>query len=84
MLDEFAEHLKEVKQEVLEHHSSFVTHNFTNALRECEESLEAALSMIGGLFLHDFITMDDYMSMTQTLLSAHAKYLEFIEGKIPD
>lgn len=84
MLDEFTEHLKEVKQEVLEHHSSFVTRNFTNALKECEESLESALSIVGGLFLHDFMSMDEYVSTTQILLSAHAKYLEFIEEKIPD
>nr|DAM47523.1 MAG TPA: hypothetical protein [Caudoviricetes sp.] len=84
MLDEFIEHLKEVKEEVLEHHSAFVRKNFTNALRECEESLESALSMVGGLFLHDFMSMEEYVSMTQTLLSAHAKYLDFIEGKIPD
>ena len=84
MLDEFVNHLKEVKESVREHHSAFVRKNFSNALKECEDSLEAALSMIGDFFLHDFITMDDYMSMTQTLLSAHVKYLEFIEGKIPN
>lgn len=84
MLDEFTEHLKEVKEEVLEHHSTFVRKNFSNALKECEESLECALSMVGGLFLHDFISMDDYVTVTQTLLAAHAKYLDFIEEKIPD
>ena len=84
MLDEFIEHLKEVKQEVLEHHSSFVARNFINALKECEESLETALSMVGGFFLHDFISMDEYVSATQILLAAHVKYLEFIEEKIPD
>lgn len=84
MLDEFTENLKEVKESVREHHSAFVRKNFTNAIRECEESLESALSMVGGLFLHDFMSMDEYVSMTQTLLSAHAKYLDFIEGKIPD
>lgn len=84
MLDEFIENLKEVKEEVKEHHSSFVRKNFASALKECEESLESALSMIGGLFLHDFITMDEYTTMSRTLLSAHEKYLEFIEGKIPD
>nr|DAK83212.1 MAG TPA: hypothetical protein [Caudoviricetes sp.] len=84
MLDEFVNHLKEVKESVREHHSAFVRKNFSNALKECEDSLEAALSMIGGLFLHEFITMDEYVHMSSILLSAHAKYLEFIEGKIPD
>ena len=84
MLVEFSENLKEVKESVRKHHSSFVRKNFTNALKECEESLEAALSMVGGLFLHDFMSMDEYVSTTQILLAAHAKYLEFIEEKIPD
>ena len=84
MLDEFAENLKEVKESVREHHSSFVRKNFGGALEECEKSLESALSMIGRLFIHDFITMDDYIHMSGTLLSAHEKYLEFIEEKIPD
>jgi hypothetical protein len=84
MLDEFIENLKEVKDNVREHHSSFVRKNFSSALEECEKSLESALSMIGSLFLHDFITMDDYLHMSATLLSAHEKYLEFIEEKIPD
>lgn len=84
MLDEFTENLKEVKESVREHHSDFVRKNFASALKGCEESLESALSMVGRLFLHDFITMDEYTSMSRTLLSAHAKYLEFIEEKIPD
>lgn len=84
MLDEFFVKLREVREEVREHHSAFVSKNFTNALRECEESLESALSMVGGLFLHDFMSMDEYVSTTKILLAAHAKYLEFIEEKIPD
>lgn len=84
MLDEFTENLKEVKESVREHHSAFVRKNFSVALNECEESLESALFTIGRLFLHDFISMDEYLSMSRTLVSAHAKYLEFIEEKIPD
>ena len=84
MLDEFIVKLKEVKEEVREHHSSFVCKNFANALKECEESLESALSMVGGLFIHDFMSMDEYVSTTQILLAAHFNYLEFIEEKIPD
>jgi len=84
MLDEFIEHLKEVKEEVLEHHSTFVRKNFASVLKECEESLESALHMVGRLFLHDFITMNEYTNLSRTLLEAHTKYLEFIEEKIPD
>ena len=84
MLDDFIVNLNEVKQKVQEHHSAFVRKNFTNALNDCEEIMEAALSLIGGLFFHDFITLEDYTSMSHTLLAARAKYLEFIEEKIPD
>lgn len=84
MLDDFYEDLKELQEEVNDHHDPRIRKNFTNAIDVCTESFESSLNMAGNMYLHDFLSFKEYNEFTQLLIKAHKAHLDFIATKLPD
>lgn len=84
MLDDFYEELKELVEEVNDHHDPRIRKNFSNAIDVCTESFESSLNMAGNTYLHDFLSFKDYDDFTRLLIKAHKNHLDFIASKLPD
>ena len=84
MLDDFYSDLKELEEEVADHHDPRIRKNFTNAINVCVESLEYSLNMAGNMHLHDFLSFKEYNEFTTLLVKAHKAHLDFIASKLPD